>query len=52
MDGKVKLVKFDADDLPQLTTGLNVKALPTVFLIFQGNVIDTFSGIPKTDRLQ
>lgn len=34
LEGKVKLVKMNVDSFPQLTTGLNVKSLPSVFLIF------------------
>ena len=52
LDGKVKLVKVNADTFPQLTTGLNVRALPSVFLIFQGNMVDTFSGIPSEKKLE
>lgn len=52
MDGKVKLVKLNVDDLPQLSNGLNVRSLPSVFLIFQGKVVDTFAGLPDQARLE
>ena len=50
-DGKLKMVKLNIDNLPQLSTGLNIRSLPTVFLIYKGNIIDTFSGIPSEERL-
>lgn len=46
MEGKVKLVKLDVDSLPQISSALSVRALPTVFLIFHGKVVDAFQGIP------
>lgn len=52
MEGKVKLVKLNVDDLPQLSNGLNVRSLPSVFLIFQGKVVDTFAGLPDQARLE
>ena len=52
MEGKVKLVKLNVDDLPQLSTGLSVRALPSVFLIFQGKVVDMFQGIPDSKKLE
>lgn len=45
------MVKLNIDDLPQLSTGLNIRSIPTVFLIYKGNIIDTFSGIPSEARL-
>ena len=44
-DGKFKLVKLNIDNLPQLTKGLNVKAVPSLFLIYRGNVMDTLTGV-------
>ena len=44
-DGKFKLVKLNIDNLPQLTKGLNVKAVPSLFLIYRGNVMDTSTGV-------
>ena len=43
-DGKFKLVKLNIDNIPQLTKGLNVKAVPSLFLIYRGNVMDTVTG--------
>ena len=52
LEGKVKMVKVNADTFPQLTTALNVKALPSIFLIFQGNVVDAFIGIPSKEKIE
>lgn len=47
-EGKFKLIKMDIDNLPQLATGLAVKQVPALFLIYRGNVIDTMVGMePK-----
>ena len=43
-DGKFKLVKLNIENIPQLTKGLNVKAVPSLFLIYRGNVMDTLTG--------
>jgi thioredoxin len=43
-DGKFRLVKLNIDNIPQLATGLNVKSIPALFLIYRGNVLDTVTG--------
>jgi thioredoxin len=50
--GKFNLVKLNIDTLPSLATALNVKSVPSVFLVHRGNIVDTFSGIPKQARLK
>jgi thioredoxin-like negative regulator of GroEL len=50
--GKFKLVKMNIDKLPTLANGLNVKSIPAVFLVFEGNLVDQFVGIPGQDKLQ
>lgn len=39
-EGKLKLVKLNIDNHPQLSTGLNIRSIPTLFLIFNGNIVD------------
>lgn len=39
------------DNFPQLSQGLNISSIPAVFLLFRGNVILDFQGIPETDVL-
>ena len=48
LEGKVRMVKLNIDDYPQLSTGLNIRSIPAVFLIYKGNIVDTFSGVPET----
>lgn len=43
-EGKFKLVKLNIDNLPQLATGLNVKSIPALFLIYKGNMLHTMTG--------
>ena len=40
------------DDFPKLSTGLSVRSLPSVFLVYQGKIVDTFVGIPEQKRLE
>ena len=47
-EGKFKLVKLNIDNLPQLASGLNVKSIPTLFLIYRGNMMDTVTGVDDT----
>jgi thioredoxin len=43
-EGKIKLVKLNIDNFPQLTTGLNIRSVPSLFLIFKGNIVDMLQG--------
>ena len=45
------MVKLNIDDLPQLSTGLNIRSIPAVFLIYKGNIIDMFQGIPEAQTI-
>jgi thioredoxin-like negative regulator of GroEL len=51
-DGKFKLVKVNIDLLPEIASGLNVRSIPAVFLVKDGNVMDTFTGLPSDERIQ
>lgn len=42
LEGKVKMVKLNIDSFPSLSSGLNIRSIPAVFLIYKGNVIDSF----------
>lgn len=46
-DGKFKLIKLNIDNIPQLTKALQVRSIPTLFLIYRGNVIDTITGVDQ-----
>ena len=46
-----RLIKINIDDNPELTENLNISSIPSVFLIYKGNVIDQFNGYPNNNRL-
>jgi len=52
LNGKVKLVKIDSDDQPNLARGLRVSALPTVIAVHEGQAVDNFVGFPGNDKLK
>ncbi len=47
-----RLVKINIDKNPDLTEALNVTNLPTVFLVYKGNIVDQFVGVPDEKRLK
>ena len=50
-DGKIKMVKLNIDDLPKLTSGLNIRSIPAVFLIYKGNIVDMLQGVPEQNLI-
>lgn len=52
-EGKFKLIKINIDNLPNIATALQVKSIPTLFLIYRGNVMDQVTGVDeaKLDEL-
>lgn len=44
-EGKFKLIKVNIDNLPKLATALSVKSIPTLFLIYRGNIMDQMAGV-------
>ena len=46
-EGRFRLIKLNIDDIPQLTKALQVRSIPTLFLIYRGNVIDMITGVDK-----
>ena len=44
--GSVRLAKVDVDKLPELAQALQVKSMPTVMLVHQGKLVDSFVGLP------
>ena len=43
-NGKIRLVKIDADKNENLMQQLKIQSLPTVFAFFNGQPVDGFSG--------
>ena len=44
-EGKFKLIKCNIDNLPNIATALQVRSIPTLFLIYRGNVMDQMTGV-------
>ena len=42
--GAVRLAKINVDNLPELAQALQVKSLPSVMLLHQGKLVDSFQG--------
>jgi len=50
--GKIRLAKLDTDAEPELTQGLKVKSLPSVFGIHNRKMVDSFVGMQDPARIQ
>jgi thioredoxin 1 len=51
-DGKVKVVKLDVDDSPDLAMDYQVMGVPTLMLFKNGKPVERVSGYMPKDRLQ
>ncbi len=49
-EGQFKLVKMDIEAVPDISTGLQIRNIPAVFLIYKGNIVDQFVGMPTSDE--
>lgn len=47
-----KLVKIDIDANGELAEMLSISSVPTIFLVYKGNVIDSFVGLPDSKKLE
>jgi thioredoxin-like negative regulator of GroEL len=45
------LVKIDIDKHQELAEMLNISSIPAMFLVYKGNMIDSFVGFPDTNTL-
>lgn len=45
---KIHFIKFDVDDLPEVTEKLGVRAMPTFFIFKDGEKADEFVGAVPT----
>ncbi|HEV7371532.1 thioredoxin [Arenibaculum sp.] len=50
--GKVRLVKINIDDNPQIAGQLRVQSIPAVFAFFQGRPIDGFMGAQPESQIK
>lgn len=46
-----RLVKINIDNNQELAEKLNIQSIPAVFLVYKGNVVDQFLGLPDTKRI-
>ena len=50
--GQIRLGKLDTDQERSISSALGVTALPTVFGIYRGKIVDSFQGMPTEDSLR
>ncbi len=51
LDGKVKIVKLNIDESPSTPGTYNVRAIPTLILFKNGEVVDTLRGAHPKNQL-
>jgi thioredoxin 1 len=51
LEGKLKVVKVNAQDIPSLTQQYDVQAIPTLLLFQDGKEINRFIGVQSKDSL-
>lgn len=51
-DGKLKVVKLDVDENPNLAMDYTVMSLPTLMLFKGGQPVERVTGLQPKDRLQ
>ena len=51
-EGKVKVVKLDVDDNPQLAMDYTVMGVPTLILFKNGKPVERVTGYQPKDRLE
>ena len=50
-EGKVKLFYIDVDKFPEVAMVLNVQHVPIVFLVKDGEVIESWSGVQEESQV-
>ncbi len=50
-DGKVKIVKVDIDESPELAQEYKVMSVPTVIFLKNGEVLETLIGVQNNAKL-
>ena len=46
---KVDYVYMDIDSFPELAEMLEIQHIPKTFMIFKGDLVDQFGGVPQDD---
>ena len=49
--GKIKLLKINIDKFGKIAQSFQIKAVPTIYLVFEGKAVDTFSGEISDEKL-
>lgn len=49
---KFDLVKIDVDEHGELAEKMNVNAVPTVYLLNEGKIVDEFKGLPQDSKFE
>ena len=49
-DGKVKVVKLDIDDAPEVTQEFGIRGVPTFIFFKDGEEVDRWVGAAKSDK--
>ncbi len=50
--GKIKFVKVNSDEEPQLASRYNVTGLPTIMLVDGGQTVGQFAGLPQEEAFR
>ena len=51
-DGKVKVCKANVDENPELTAKFGIENIPAVFLIKNGEIVDSFVGYREQEAIE
>lgn len=51
MAGKVQVLKLDVDDNQELAKQFNVRTIPALFILKDGEVVEQFTGVQDKNRL-
>lgn len=46
------LVKINYDNNLELAQMLNIQSVPTVYLVYKGNLVENFTGVPEENKLK
>lgn len=52
MEGQVKVCKVEVDDNPELSEEFEVRSIPTLFLIKNGEIVDRIEGALPKEKLE
>lgn len=51
-EGRLKVVKANVDECPELATTYRIRAVPTLMLFSKGKAVETITGLPPLDTLR